>query len=120
MTAGGRSGSCRRTSKQLSALLDGADLPQVSDHVGQCLQCQAELARYRRLRRSTRHLSEQVVEPPVGILASILAALDAGEQIDGPRRVLWPLLIAGGGAIGGLAMAAVVAWLRRRRLAEAC
>ena len=83
-------------------LLDGP----ARDHVGSCLQCQAEMVQYRRMLRALRALRTEVLEPSPGQVTGVLAALAAaGEQraVDGllrGRRVVY---------VGGLAAAAATA-----------
>jgi len=75
------------TCEELSEVLPGVAagevvLPHPSRaHVEQCLRCQAELVRYRRVLRTMRSLRHEVLEPAPGLLPDLLAALEeAGER----------------------------------------
>ena len=80
-------------------------------HVAECLRCQAELANYRRLRRSMRSLASEPVDVGATLEHEILLSLDRqGERFG--RRV--PARAAA--TIGGLAAAAgVIALATRQR-----
>ena len=67
-----------------------------------CLRCQAELVQYRRLLRALRALRTEVLEPAPGLLAEVLADLEAA----GERRAIRSLLSGRRAAyLGGLAAA---------------
>lgn len=111
----------------LPGVVDGSvELDErTAEFIATDLRCQAELARYRRLLRSLASLRARFVEPPPGLLAETLAAIEA----DVERRRVRDLMgsktrhVAIAGAIGGAAVAAagaatVVLLARsRRRLA---
>lgn len=48
-------------------------------HVSECLSCQAEMARYGKLRRQLASLSEIVVEAPEPLAAAVAAAIASSE-----------------------------------------
>ena len=80
-------------------------------HVAQCLRCQAEVANYRRLRRSMRDLADAAVPIDPTLEHEILLTLDEFDGRSG-RRV--PGYAAA--TIGGLAAAAgVIALATRQR-----
>lgn len=60
---------------RMAHLADGGLPDQLREHVGQCLRCQAEAARYRRIRSALRRLPPP--DPPDGLLDEVLARLDA-------------------------------------------
>ena len=102
---------CLRFADELAAADDAVLSAEASDHVRQCLRCQAEIANYRRMRRALRSLADDpgVVRPELE--HEILVALD---KLDGrgPNRV--PAVAAA--TIGGIAAAAgVIALAARRR-----
>lgn len=87
------------------------------------LASQAELARYRKLLRSLRSLRSVHVEPPAGLLAETLAAIESTPP--GSRRVLrhrvTPKRMVFVGALGGVAAgaAATAVVVARRRMSPA-
>ena len=89
-------------------------------HLGSCLRCQAELARYRRMLRALELLRTRYVAPAPGLLAATLAALDDGVDLDGRPSPLGKRIALAGAALGASAMAAagatavIVARSRRR------
>ncbi len=80
-------------------------------HVAECLRCQAELAGYRRLRRTMRLLAHDIAPIDDSLEDEILIALDReGQRLS--RRV--PVRTAA--TLGGLAAAAgVIALATRQR-----
>ena len=96
----------------LSSMLDG--------HVASCLSCQAEMARYGKLRRQLASLSEVVVEAPEPLVAAVAAAIASGaadpESASGlahPARVA----AAAGAVVAAAAGAVAVAAWRHSKLA---
>lgn len=89
-------------------------------HVASCLRCQAELARYRKLRRILRGLGQAGIDPSPELLPTILAALDQAASgrssaLANPAR--WTVYVGGVATAG--ATAGVLVWLTRRRLSLA-
>jgi anti-sigma factor RsiW len=84
--------------------------PATRDHVGQCLRCQAEIARYRRMLRTLHALRQDASEPPPTVLRSILTGLEP--QPSGPRPVVAVAALAAAAAVGGVGAALLLA--RRR------
>jgi anti-sigma factor RsiW len=82
--------SCAEIALVLPSILDGVSSADevVVQHVGSCLRCQAELARYRKLLRLLNQLRSYRVEPPPGTVADVLDALEAAAQ----RRVVRSVL----------------------------
>ena len=76
------------------------------DHVEHCLRCQAEVVQYRRLLRTLRAMRTEVLEPAPGLLADVLASVEAA----GERRAISELLSGRRIAyLGGLAAATAAA-----------
>jgi hypothetical protein len=71
-------------------------------HVEQCLRCQAELVQYRKLLRTLRTLRTEVLEPAPGLLAEILANVEAAGERHAVRSLLSGRRVA---YLGGLAAA---------------
>ena len=96
---------CELAGDQLHEFLDSPDKVSsaVVSHVGQCLRCQADIARFRRTRRMLRQLI-----PPIsdGELAEALATIEARGST-GPVRAV---LVGHRATVAGVA-AAVVAGL---------
>ncbi|MDQ6840156.1 MAG: hypothetical protein M3137_17950 [Actinomycetota bacterium] len=115
-----RRADCVVSSEWLPALAAGdvEPCPRIERHVTTCLRCQADLARYRRLRRTLRGWSEVGVEPGPEVLPAILASLERA----GTRRRSVPAVTgrrtvyAGGMAVATAGAAAgVIVWVSRHR-----
>jgi hypothetical protein len=104
---GRRRTGCASVASLLPAVADG-DATLEGDaraHVSTCLRCQADLARYRRLRRELRTLGEPAAAPGPDLLPAILSALD---QAGLPRAARiggrWVVMVGAAGAtvaVGG-------------------
>jgi hypothetical protein len=113
---------CDDVTDDLAAAADGTVLLRSSqrEHVEGCLRCQAELVQYRKLLRTMRTMRTEVLEPAPGLLADVLANLEAA----GERHAIRSLLSGRRAAyLGGLAAAtaagaagAIVFASRSRRL----
>ena len=79
-------------------------------HVGSCLQCQAELARYHGTLRRLHALRTQRPELPPGLVGDVLAALEEAATRRTVRSVLTGrrLAYAGGAVVGGAVVAGTV------------
>ena len=105
--------TCAEVAARLPALVDGPVSGRrldrrVGRHVEQCLRCQAEVAGYRRLLRTLHDLRTDVLDPPPGAVAQVLAALaEAGERR--ARRALVTGRRVGYGTALVLAVAAAAA-----------
>ena len=116
---------CEEVAAALPSLVDGVDDANlaVQRHVDQCLRCQAEVARYRKLVRTLELLKSRYIEPTPGLLGETLAALgDAAEKGALRTYVSARRLAYGGAAVGTAALAAGTAALliaRSRRRAAA-
>ena len=102
---------CERFADELAGSDDSVLSADASAHVQQCLRCQAEVANYRRMRRTLRSLAEQPTAAGPDLEIQILLALD---EVDGRSGTRVPAVAAA--TIGGLAAAAgVIAMAARRR-----
>ncbi|MEM7141681.1 MAG: hypothetical protein AAF548_11690 [Actinomycetota bacterium] len=100
---------CADIAEDLAAGDDTVLAPPAQAHVTECLRCQAELANFRRLRRSMRALATVPVAVDPTLEHEIFLALD---EIDGrPSRRVQGYAAA---AVGGLAAAAGVIALATR------
>ena len=75
---------CDEIAALLPSLVDGVDETNLvaERHVQECLRCQADLVRYRKLVRNLELLRTRYVEPTPGLLGDTLAALtDAAERL---------------------------------------
>jgi anti-sigma factor RsiW len=112
-----RRSDCEAVAGSLPAYVAGeGDLDERSArHVGSCLRCQADVARYRRMLRTLHALRDDTAEVPPGVLAGILSRLDGGA---GRRAsVLLDRWVAVGVAMaaGAAGAAGVLVWSSRRR-----
>jgi hypothetical protein len=99
---------CEDVAGLLSEAAEGAEISdrKVLAHVDHCLRCQAEAAQYRRLLKALRHLRTQVIEPAPGLVAEILAGIEAA----GERRAIRSMLTGRRAAyLSGLAVAGAAA-----------
>jgi hypothetical protein len=73
---------CDHLAEVLPGVLDDQNLLSTEDaaHLGQCLRCQAELSRYRRLERTLRGLRDFAVSVPSGLLDELLEGLDSATE----------------------------------------
>ncbi|MCL4423322.1 MAG: hypothetical protein M1115_09220 [Actinobacteria bacterium] len=67
----------------LPLVVDGTEQASrnVVSHVGSCLRCQAELAKYRRLLRLLHRLQHQgLLSPPESLAADLIACIEAAAE----------------------------------------
>jgi hypothetical protein len=114
---------CDEVADQLGDVADGSTrlAAPARLHVDHCLRCQAEIASYRRLRRSLRGLRDGAVEPTPGLLDEVLSALEVAGGRGAIRSVLSGRRVAYVGGIAaataaGVGGAIVIATRTRRRL----
>ncbi len=97
---------------------DGSFGATLDAHVAECLACQAEAARYRKLVRALAALADDLEPAPAGLATAVDAALDAA---DGRRRppVTLGRVAAATGAVAATAagVLAVALWRRARHAA---
>jgi len=108
--------SCAEVALALPSILDGASAAEevVVEHVGTCLRCQCELARYRKLLRLLNQLRAHRVEPPPGAVADVLLALEDAAQRRVIRSMLTGRRLAYAGAFAAPAAAIVAVTMTRR------
>jgi len=80
---------CDRLAEVMPDLLDDPELLSPTDaaHVSQCLRCQAEMARFRRLRRMLLNLRDQPIAADSELLEEILAGLDSAAERRARHRI---------------------------------
>lgn len=121
----GPAGRGRITCESIADVLPGlamgeADVSRrIRDHVAVCLRCQAEMARYRRLRRSLLALREQPVEAGPMLASQILERLDAAFIDNRGSFTALQMACVGGLSVATVAGAGMLVWFTRRRLALA-
>ena len=71
---------CDDLADDLAAADDGVLAGEARVHVGACLRCQAELANYRRLRRSLQQLADAPVPVDPTLHHDVLLALDRADE----------------------------------------
>ena len=118
---------CDDVTIQMAGVVDGSATldRRAARHAAGCLRCQAELAHYRRLRRSLRQLAFEPVMAPAGLADSVIrhlehagsavtAGLATGDRASSPwaRRAAYAGAVAATAA--GAAGAIVLVASRRR------
>ena len=80
---------CDRLAELMPDLLDDPGLLSSADsaHIAQCLQCQAEMARFRRLRRVLASLRLQQVPADPGLVDDLLEGLDSAAERRERQRI---------------------------------
>jgi len=108
--------SCAEVAVALPSILDGGSAADeaVVQHVGSCLRCQSELARYRKLLRLLNQLRAHRVEPPPGAVTDVLGALEDAAQRRVIRSALTGRRLAYAGAFAAPAVAIVAVTAARR------
>ena len=109
-----------RVVRSIAPSREVASLSKMLDtHVEACLSCQAEIARYGKLRRQLASLSEVVVEAPEPLVAAVTEAIASGEAppdstsgIEHPARVA----AAAGAVVAAAAGAVAVAVWRHSKV----
>jgi hypothetical protein len=107
---------CERVRDLVPGLVDGSSVANrlTRAHVNRCLRCQAELAQYRRLRRTARSLEQERWVPPADLLDAVLAGLErAGDRT--AARTRRAIALAGGMAATAAGAAGAVLLTRRAR-----
>jgi hypothetical protein len=114
--ASSREVTCAEVAGVLPSILDGGSSAgeAVVDHVGQCLRCQAELARYRKLLRLLNQMRAARVEPPPGAVSDVLGAIEDAAQRQVIRSALSGRRLVYVGALALPAAAIVAATVARR------
>lgn len=114
--------SCADVADSLAGAADGVlSLDRAARrHVERCLRCQAELVQYRKLLRALRAMRTEILEPAPGLLADVLAAVEAAGERQAIRSLLHGRRVAYLGGIAaataaGAAGAVVFAAHRRQR-----
>ena len=110
---------CERVRELVPGLIDGSSVANrvTRAHVNRCLRCQAELAHYRRLRRTARSLEHERWVPPADLLDAVLAGLErAGDRT--VARTRWAAVYVGGMAATAAGAAAGAVLLTRRTRAH--
>ncbi len=108
---------CGQVAREIEAQLDsgGEPRPDLVAHIEQCLRCQAELARHRRLLRLLGQLRDEVVLPPEGLLAGVLAAVGEAAERQAIRGALGRHSVAYAGGVGAALAVLVVVGLARKK-----
>ncbi|NND03624.1 MAG: hypothetical protein HKN91_12635 [Acidimicrobiia bacterium] len=100
---------------------DVADLPRLpvtlAEHSSSCLRCQAQAARYRKLRRELGALSRHSSSAPVRLLAPVDAAIARTSQAEAPKATSKVVATVAGATAVAASVVAVA--LRRRSRAAA-
>jgi hypothetical protein len=80
---------CDHLADLMPGLPDDQNLfsPEDAAQVAQCLSCQAEMSRYRRLERTLRDLRDFAVPVPSGLLEELREALDSASERRARHRI---------------------------------
>ena len=107
---------CDEVAVLLPGLVDGVDESNlaVERHVQQCLRCQTDLVRYRKLVRNLELLRTRYIEPNPGLLGDTLALLSDVTERNAMRTIVTGRRLAYVGAIGGTVATAATALLIAR------
>lgn len=94
---------CDAVAERLPAAVDDPSVldEHELDHVGHCLRCQAEMAQYRRLRRTMAVMATDRALVPFGLATELLVGLDEAVARRARRRTAGKRVAY----IGGLAAA---------------
>lgn len=96
-----------------------AGLPERLDrHVATCLSCQAELARYGKLRRSLAAMAEVVEPAPQSVVSTVADEISREEEIPVGRERSLHLAraAAAAGAVAAATAGAVAIWRQSRAI----
>lgn len=111
------------TCRAVRAILPSLDDPRAlrgpsAAHLGVCLRCQAEAARYRRLRRSLAVISRRTETAPAGLVGAVAQRLtEADAQApEAPARAARVVATAGA-VVAAAGTVAMVRWMRARSAA---
>jgi hypothetical protein len=85
---------------------------RLAAHAAQCLRCQAEIVRYRRMLRMLHDLRDDAPGPPSTVLADIIGTLRSDDPTS--RKVLGIVVIVGVAA-GAAGSAGLMVWANRRK-----
>ena len=94
-------------------------LPERLDrHVTTCLSCQAEMARYGRLRRSLAAMAETVEPAPQSVASTVADEISSEEEIPAGRERSLHLarVAATAGAVAAATAGAVAIWRQSRAI----
>jgi hypothetical protein len=86
---------------------------RLDDHVGACLSCQAELARYGKLRRYVAALADVVVAAPASVVPIVAREIVSAEPAVTTERP-YAMRTAAAGAVAAAAAGAVAVALWRQ------
>jgi hypothetical protein len=105
---------CAEVGLALPAFVAGETVlePRLAQHVGQCLRCQAEIVRYRRMLRTLHDLRDDAPVPPSTVLADIISQLGADDTGGLTSLGVVAIVALAAGALGGAGM---LLWVTRRR-----
>lgn len=106
----------RLTAPSEGAPVDGVVRSRLGRHRSSCLRCQAETARYRRLRRSLAELEKITVAAPPSLEHAVAGSLDDRKPVRPVRRRgrVAAGLAATGTLVATAGTVAVVLWRRGR------
>ena len=99
-------------------MADSARLPvALVDHSGSCLRCQAEAARYRRLRRELGALGEDSSSAPERLSVGVDLAVARIPQTESTKTIAKVVATVAGATAAAASVVAVAVWRRSRAVA---
>ena len=108
---------CRAVKGLGPDVADSSRLPgPLAHHAASCLRCQAEVARYRRLRRELGALSE-TERAPQALVARVEQTIWADEDSEAVKRRSGRVMATVAGATAAAGMVVVAMWRRARTAA---
>lgn len=114
-----RNSLCAAVRTQLGATGEWTDLPgPLSSHAQECLRCQAEVSRTRRLHRALDDLGADLLPAPPGFTAAVDATIDAPAAEPTSYRIRQGTTVAAAaGALAAAGTLVVIGWMRARSAA---
>ena len=106
--------TCRVVRTFAPSQADGRMAELLDNHVGSCLSCQAEVARYGKLRRQLATMADLVIAAPEPLAAAVATAIASGamppESASAMTHTARVVAAAGAAAAAAAGAAAVIAW----------
>jgi hypothetical protein len=108
---------CAQVARAIEGQLDSGGEPpaELLTHIEQCLRCQAELARHRKLLRLLSQLRDEIIPLPEGLLAGVLAAVGEAAERRAMRAALGRHSLAYVGGVGAALVVLVIVGAARKK-----
>ncbi len=115
---------CAQISLSIAAAVEPSEIlpPEVARHIEQCLRCQADVVRHRRIHRTMASMSDDVIVPGDEAVENLLEALRPGATVhrihEPSRRKAYLSGIAAAATAGAAGALVIASRLSRTRLAS--